>query len=78
MNVNVFVTRVDGALQNELLILPLSPQAAIPPQYRVGWNYYTTVDSGDRMFGDIDTLAIEAEIAKSGFALFRPSAPDRR
>ena len=77
MNVNVFVTRVDGALQTELLVLPLSPQAAIPPQYRVGWNYYATVDTGDRMFGDIDARAIETEIAKSGFAVVKPTAPDR-
>lgn len=35
MNVNVFVLGVDGAVRNELLVLPLSPQAAIPPEYRV-------------------------------------------
>jgi hypothetical protein len=33
MNVNVFVTRVDGALQTELLVLPPSPQAAITQIY---------------------------------------------
>lgn len=78
MNVNVFVARVDGALRNELLVLPLTPEAAIPAQYRVGWNYYATVDSGDRMFGDVDARAIEVEIATSGFAVVTPVAPDRR
>ncbi|WP_299753155.1 hypothetical protein [Devosia sp.] len=56
----------------------MSPEAAIPPQYRVGWTYYATVDTGDRMFGDIDARGIEAEIASSGFALVKPEAPDRR
>lgn len=78
MNVNVFVTRVAGAVQNELLVLPLSSQAAIPPQYRDGWNYFATVDTGDRMFSGIDARAIEAEIAKNGFAVVKPTAPDRR
>jgi len=71
MNVNVFVTRVDGTLQNDLLVLPMSPQAAIPEQYRTGWNYYATVDTGDRMFGDVDAQTIEAEIAPSGFAVVK-------
>lgn len=78
MNVNVFVTRVDGAVQTELLVLPLSPEAAIPPQYRTGWNYYATVDTGDHMFGDVDARAIEVEIALNGFAVVKPEAPDRR
>jgi len=78
MNVNVFVTRIDGALQNELLVLPLSPEAAIPAQYRSGWNYFATVDTGDHMFGAIDGRAIEVEIASSGFAVVKPQAPDRR
>ena len=78
MRVNVFITRTEGKLQNELLVLPLSPQAAIPQQYRSGWNYYATVDTGDRLFGDIDARAIEAELAAAGFAVVIPQVPDRR
>ncbi|HEV7344425.1 MAG TPA: hypothetical protein VGN60_02185 [Devosia sp.] len=78
MQVNVFVTRAEGKVQHDLLVLPLSPHSAIPPQYRNGWNYYATVDTGDRMFGDIDARAIERELASSGFAVVTPQAPDRR
>lgn len=78
MQVNVFVTRSEGELQRELLVLPLSPEAAIPEQYRSGWNNYATVDTGDRMFGDVDARAIEIELASSGFAVVTPQAPDRR
>ena len=78
MQVNVFITRKAGELQRELLVLPMSPQAAIPPEYRSGWTYYATVDTGDRMFGDLGAVAIEAELAKSGFVVVTPTAPDRR
>jgi len=78
MQVNVFVARVGEQLQTDLLVLPVSPQADIPPQYRVDWNHHATVDTSDPMFGDIDARAIEAEIAKSGFAIVKPEAPDRR
>jgi hypothetical protein len=78
MNVNVFVTRVDGQLQRDLLAVPLAPTAVIPPQYRTGWTYYATVDTGDRMFGDVDATAIEAEIAASGFAVVKPKVEDQR
>ena len=78
LQVNVFVTRTEGKMQHELLVLPLSPQSAIPPQYRDGWNYYATVDTGDRMFGDVDARAIEAELASTGYAVVTPQAPDRR
>jgi hypothetical protein len=77
MQVNVFVARAKDQLHNKLLVLPLSPQAAIPAQYRKDWKYYATVDTGDRMFGDIDALAIEAEIASIGFALVKPRGPVR-
>jgi hypothetical protein len=33
MQVNVFVTRKEGQPQRELLVLPNSPEAAIPPEY---------------------------------------------
>lgn len=77
MLVNIFVTRQDGAMQN-LMVPPLAPTAAIPAQYRTGWNYYATVDTGDRLFGNIDAVAVETELANSGFALVSPEIPDRR
>lgn len=78
MQVNVFVTTPSGKLQRELLVLPMSPQAAIPPEYRSGWTYYATVDTGDRMFGDIDAKTLEERIARTGFAVITPQPPDRR
>lgn len=78
MRVNVFVTRVAGQLRNELLVLPSSPQTAIPAKYRTGWNYYATMDTGDRMFGQVGSAVLEAELATNGFATMRPIAPDRR
>lgn len=78
MQVNVFVTRQEDQLQLELLVLPLSPQAAIPAQYQEGWTYFVTVETTDRIFGDVDAKAIEAEIAASGFAVVTPVVPDRR
>ncbi|MGV8830357.1 MAG: hypothetical protein ACOH2N_00135 [Devosia sp.] len=77
MNVNVFVMRVDGALQAEMLLLPIVPRAPIPDKYRVDWEYFATVDTGDGMFVDIDALAIDIEIAASGFAVVIPTLPNR-
>ena len=78
MQVNVFVARIDGQLQNQLLVLPTSDQAAIPKQFRGDWTYYATVDSGDGMFGDVDASAVDAEIAATGFAVVTPTVHDRR
>ena len=77
MQVNVFITRQEGRLQNKLLVLPMSPQSAIPPQYQVGWVYYASVGTGDRMFGDVDAVTIEQLIADQGFAILTPATPDR-
>lgn len=83
MQVNVFITRANGQLQNQMLVLPLLPQSAIPPKYRTGWKYFATVDTGDRLFSGIDSKAIEVELASSGYALVEvqvsdPSLHDRR
>ncbi|MGB3337811.1 MAG: hypothetical protein WBA73_11580 [Devosia sp.] len=78
MQVNVFVARVDGKLSNDLLVLPLAPHSAIPDQYQDHWKYYATVETGDRIFGDVVASAIEAEIGKVGFAVVTPTVPDRR
>ena len=78
MQVNVFITRKQGQLQRELLVLPVSPQTSVPPKYRSGWNYYATVDTRDRMFGEGGGDTIEAALARTGFAVMTPQAPDRR
>lgn len=78
MNVNVFVTRVDGQLLNELLVLPFSAQSALPKEYRSGWTYYVTADTGDPIFGEVDAVTLEAEIASLGFAVVKPKVEDRR
>jgi hypothetical protein len=78
MQVNVFITRRDGAVQNKLLVLPIDAKAAIPPEYRLGWIYYATTGTADRMFGQIDAATLEAQIATKGFAIVKPQASDRR
>jgi hypothetical protein len=75
MQVNVFVMRRDGETPSELLVLPVPPEGTIQQKYQTAWNYYATVDTGDRMF---DAVAIETELASSGFAIVRPIAPVRR
>jgi hypothetical protein len=75
MQVNVFITRQDGQLQNRLLVLPISPTAAIPKEYRSGWSYYATLDSADAMFSG---LPVDADLAAKGFAVVEPETPDRR
>jgi hypothetical protein len=78
MQVNVFITRENRQLQNTLLVLPISPTAAIPPEFRLGWIYFASVSTGDRMFGDTDAVSLEAQIASKGYAVVKPNVPDRR
>lgn len=72
MQVNVFVTRVNGALRNSLLVLPVSPAAAIPPEMREGWTYYATTNSDDAMFR---SASIEDDIALQGYCLVETVTP---
>jgi hypothetical protein len=78
MQVNVFITRETGQSQNKLLVLPINPKVAIPPEFRLGWIYYATVSTGDRMFGDMYASTLEEHIAAKGFAIVKPEVPDRR
>lgn len=78
MLVNVFVMRRDGETPSELLVLPLSPEVATQQAYQTAWNYYATVDTGDRIFDDVDAQALEATLARLGFAVITPIAPDQR
>jgi hypothetical protein len=77
MRVNVFITRQDGQLQNELLVLPVTSDGSIPQQYRLQWVYYATTDTSDSMFGNMDAKTLEEEIAEKGFAVVVPELPDR-
>jgi hypothetical protein len=76
--VNVFVTRENGDQQNKLLVLPINPKVAIPPEFRLGWIYYATVSTGDRMFGKMNANSLEEHIASRGFAIVKPETTDRR
>jgi hypothetical protein len=78
MQVNVFITRESGELRNKLLVLPINPKVAIPPEFRLGWIYYATVSTGDRMFGEMDAVTLEEHVASRGFASIKPETPDRR
>jgi hypothetical protein len=77
MQVNVFVIQVEQAVHTELLVLPLSREVVIPPQFQRGWKYYATVDSSDSLFRGIDARAIEIEIESTGFAVVKPMLSDR-
>ncbi|HEY8360203.1 MAG TPA: hypothetical protein VIL30_22330 [Ramlibacter sp.] len=78
MQVNVFITRKDGQLQNKMLVLPIDPKAAIPAEFRLGWVYYATTSTADRMFFEIGQHQLERDLASRGFVIVRPEAPDRR
>lgn len=69
MQVNVFVMRREGETPSELLVLPMSSDDATQQKYQTAWNYYGTVDTGDRIFGDVDVQVIETQLARSGFAV---------
>jgi hypothetical protein len=75
MQVNVFITRKDGKLQNQLLVLPAAPMFPVPEQYRSGWTYFVTTNTEDRMFGDTDAVSLEAQLASQGYAVLDP--PER-
>lgn len=72
MQVNVFVTRKAGELQHQLLVLPMSPSAAIPPEYRSGWTYFATTTSEDAMFR---SAKVEDDIARQGYCLVETVTP---
>ena len=74
MQVNVFVGRAEGQLLNKLLLLPISPTAAIPKEYRSGWNYFATLDTRDAIFAG---KAVDSDLAARGFAVVLPDTPDR-
>lgn len=78
MKVSVFVMRRDGETPSELLVLPLSPEVATQQAYETAWNYHATVDTGDRIFGNVDAQCLETTLARSGFAVITPIAPDKR
>ncbi|HEY0034895.1 MAG TPA: hypothetical protein VGB81_16655 [Devosia sp.] len=78
MQVNVFITHQDGDARTKLLVLPSSPNASIPPQFRLGWIYYATTNTSDAMFGDLDAMTLEEQLARQGYAIVRPETPDRR
>lgn len=75
MQVNVFISEVDGTLGEapRLLILPAGPHASIPENLRsYEWTYFATTTSDDKLIGaTVD--AVEAEIAQQGYSLVSPT-----
>jgi hypothetical protein len=76
MQVNVFVTHNEGDAKVKLLVLPSSANSSIPPQFRLGWTYYATINTSDRMLGDTDAVTLEAKLAMQGYAIIKPGTPD--
>jgi hypothetical protein len=72
VQVNVFVTRIEGQLQMRLLVLPLAPQAAIPKEFRDGWTYFATVDTHDKLLA-ASAAKVEADIGANGYAVVEPT-----
>jgi hypothetical protein len=70
MQVNVFIAREDGQLQNKLLALPTMPTAAILKECRDGWTYFARVETGDGMFGDLDVASLEKADSGKGLLLW--------
>lgn len=72
MQVNVFVVRQPGTEQKRLLVLPATPEAAIPQILHGGWIYFATVDIGDKLLAaSADQVA--ADIAEHGHAIVEPT-----
>ncbi|QDZ10504.1 hypothetical protein [Devosia ginsengisoli] len=75
MQVNVFISEVDGAMGGtpRLLILPAGPNATIPENLRsYEWTYFATTTTDDKLIGAA-TEIVEAGIARHGYALVSPT-----
>jgi hypothetical protein len=68
MKVIVFIAHTD-AQNSTLLVLPDSPDTVIPSDFKVDWEYYAAVRTGDRLFHGVDAATIKDEIAANGFAI---------
>lgn len=66
MQVNVFIARETGDLTSKLLVLPVSPQAAIPQQFCDDWRFFGTFDSENPLFVGV---AIELHLQAKGYAI---------
>lgn len=71
MQVDVFVTQLNGALRNSMLVVPVSMPPSMPPRYGEGWRYFCTVHTRDAMFGATD---VEAQLNARGFAMVKTLA----
>jgi hypothetical protein len=73
MQVNIFIARDDQRSPHALLVLPFGPMAAIPHELRhLDWEHFVTTMTDDKLLG-ASAKTIEAELARSGFALVQPT-----
>jgi hypothetical protein len=77
MQVIVFTARAD-AENSTLLVLPDSPEAIIPSDFKVDWEYYAAVKTSDRLFHGVDAATIKDEIAANGFAIVSAQEPNMK
>lgn len=68
MQVLVFVARPAGEKTRKLLVLPVTPGAAIPPAMREEWDYFATVDVGDKLLA-ASSGRVASDIERQGYAL---------
>lgn len=69
MQVNVFITRKDGQLQNKLLVLPYGTESEIPARLqRYTWSNFAISNTNDKLLHGAK-LDIEMQINAVGYAL---------
>lgn len=72
MQVNIFVIRQPGKEQKRLLVLPATPDAAIPQVLHGGWIYFATMDISDKLLAS-SVEKVAADLAKQGHAIVEPT-----
>ena len=68
MQVNVF-TRMDGAAEGLMLVVPVKPAEPVPRQAYKRWQYIATIDSSAPMFRSVK---VEEAISSQGYCVFEP------
>jgi hypothetical protein len=79
MQVNVFVSEVhqDGE-PTQMLALPSGPEAVIPSHLRgIDWRYFATTESDDKIIG-LAPGEVEVALARDGYLVVTPTAPNQR
>jgi hypothetical protein len=75
MQVNVFISAVTSEEKPKLLVLPLGPEAAIPPHLQyLDWRYFATSSADDAIIGG-PPGEVEVSLARDGYFLTTPRKP---